>query len=192
MARNPIIAFVGDLGSGKTLCQSIFLYKICIVAEQFKSSIQIFTNYNLDFKMKYPDIEFMSPRFIRDFFKSNKFNIKDAFVVLDEISTFADSYKWFNKEINNFAKFALQSRKRHIQIYYTTQFMSLVPPRIRKVTNMLIRPCYNELLDLLTYDVYRYDGTREYYLYTKHIKETSKYFGIYDTDEVVEIIDLEE
>lgn len=191
MARNQIVCFEGDMGSGKTLLMTIFILKSCIFSSYIEKKINIFSNYHLDFNLKNITIEYLDQLELRDFFKKDglAFQCRDYILAIDEIVTFADSYKWMNDDINRFCKYALQSRKRNVKIFYSAQFVSQAPTRLRKITNIIIKPKIDELNDTLQYDVFSFDGLHRRYITTKKIIDIHKYFDFYDTDEVIEIID---
>lgn len=189
MVRNAIIGFVGDLGSGKTLCMTYFAF---ILSVGLKTDI--YSNYFLNFKEygNAVNINRMDKKFLKSFFdlSGDAFKtVNNTLLLLDEISSFLDSYEQMGKNNKIFSKFLLQSRKRKVKVLYTAQYTSLIPKRMRLVTNMIVRPVYDDINDSLLYSVYKFDGKFEKHLYTRLVPKASRYFGLYDTEQVIDVLD---
>lgn len=189
MARNPIIGFIGDIGAGKTLTMTAFLFRIALAYKASGKKMTIYSNYKIDMPLDNIEFHDLTPKVFTDFFSKKSMDLKDVFFVLDEIANYADSYKWFSKDVVSLCRFALQSRKRNVRIFYTAQFMGLVPIRIRKISSLIIRPRYIEKKDLIRYEVDAYDGTMLYPVTEKKIRNASVFFPMYDTTEIVDIVE---
>jgi hypothetical protein len=189
MSLNAIIGFIGDMGAGKTLLMSIFALKAVSITKSM-----IYTNYELNFSKVIGDveIEYMNKDFLKSFFSKEGKAFKTVYntiLLIDEISAFIDSYTQMSKKAQIFSKFVLQSRKRNVTIMYTAQFMNLIPLRIRKVTNRIVMPTYDDKKDVLEYDVYKYDGSVMTLMSSLYIPQASRYFDIYNTDIVIDLLD---
>lgn len=60
-------------------------------------------------------------------------------LLLDEIHTMFDGRRSSSRENIDFSQFISQCRKRHFNIYYTSQWIAGADVRIRTLTNQLIR-----------------------------------------------------
>ncbi len=190
MVRQAIVGFLGDLGTGKTLCMSYFAYKLACIPGR----TSIYSNFSMFFNKYGCDVELkqMNKEFLQSFFdtKGEAYkSVNNTLLIIDEISAFIDSYEQMGKKNKVFSKFVLQSRKRNVKIFYTAQYKSLIPKRIRLATNMIIRPMYHLKKDILEYSIYKFDGENEYYQKTKIIKNASRYFDMYDTNEIIQVLD---
>jgi hypothetical protein len=187
--RNAIIAVIGDIGSGKSLWMTFLIYSLC---KEAKSTI--YSNYAL--AIKGTDIVRMDKKFLKSFFdiKGRAFTtVKNIILAIDEISTFIDSYDQMLKPNKIFSKFILQSRKRDVTFIYSAQHLnSLVPKRIRLVTNYIVRPEYDDDADVLHYSVFRFDGVNESLLCEKQIEQASRYFRFYDSYKEIDILEVDE
>jgi len=119
-----IIGIVGDIGSGKTLSMT----HLGMIMQ--KSGISIYSNYHLEF----PHVRIDN---IQDI---NSINTPTNALLFDEIWITADSRKSMQYENIMLSTSVLQSRKKHIDILYTTQYIAQVDTRIRDVTNFIFHP----------------------------------------------------
>ena len=60
-------------------------------------------------------------------------------LLLDEIHTMFDGRRSSSRENIDFAMFVSQCRKRHFNVYYTSQWITGADPRIRTLTNEFVR-----------------------------------------------------
>jgi len=173
------IASASNLGSGKTLLMIRYL-----VNDFFKNK-RIFCNIRIN-KINYEQI------FIEDFLDESKTDMfKNATIGIDEITLFMDCRRSMQ---NTFLSYIfLQSRKRKLNFYVTTQSLDMLDNRLlpyigihvitemifdidnkpikhlRKVTIIDRRNVYNPILSSFVFDI-------------------SKWFSYYDTDEIVKPI----
>lgn len=119
-----IIGFVGDgktfMGIGKTLCMTAFAFS------DYEEGATVYSNYKLMFKHKQLVIE--------DFLKES--DIKKATVCIDELHIFADSSAR-TKLSRLLTYFTLQTQKRDVNFYWTSQRFFNVDLRIRNVTDLV-------------------------------------------------------
>lgn len=182
--RTPIIGFLGRRGDGKTLLMSIFALAAA------KGGDKIFTNYAL--KLPGFKTEKMDKVFLKSFAdtKGEAFlRGVDATICIDEFPTFIDSYDFRTKKAQIFSYFVLQTRKRGCSLYYTAQQLNLVPIRVRNNTDLLIHPTFDKKYDTLTYTIHQYMPPVVKPMKTLIIKNVSQYFGLYDSNEIIEVLE---
>lgn len=181
-----IIVLEGGLGSGKTILMVRYLVK------DYMSGRIIYYNGGLK-KIKYEKINIGK---ILELHK-NKFNLKDCTIGIDEITVFADCRISGSKLNRAISYFILQSRKRNVDIYFTTQNVNMIDKRLNQYTD----------IHILCEKIYDHDGntiegrrkytiidTRDWYKphITRFVLDITKYYEFYDTNEVILPLDLEE
>lgn len=119
-----IIGIVGDLGCSKTLTMT----HLGNIMEE--SGICIYSNYHLTFKHNR----------IEGIDGINEIETDRNALLLDEIWLTADSRKSMAYENMMLSTSLLQSRKKHIDVLYTTQYINQVDVRIRSITNLIFNP----------------------------------------------------
>ena len=166
---------VGDKGTGKTLF-------MCIVALMFEAmKLTYMTNFKMFGRLKYHS------RFtIKDFYKNP--DVKGVFI--DEIHNISDQFS--NQSLSTKLLVALftQSRKRGQTIILATQHEHKVSKDLRVLTDIIVFPYYQEDKDLLILNFW--DIKRTGKITSKRIKNVSRFFNFYDTEEIIyskEIID---
>lgn len=180
-----LIGIEGDIGSGKTV------YAVRCAKIDNDNDKKIFTNLILS------DIDYEN--FDINEFLSNDNNyrdkIKNATVILDEITVYMDCRLSGSKQNLLMGYLVLQSRKRNINIYYTTQSLDLVDfKRLVKYTNIIvyaqeiyIRNNNNEIESLKNYRNYTIADMRKHRDNITQIKmKISPYYKYYDTDQIIE------
>lgn len=180
-----IVAFIGGIGSGKTLSMTKRLY------EDHQEGNSIISNYLLKFGKK-ADIKYLDKEFFDDYSKS-ELNLNRCSVAIDEAHVFVDSRRAMSTRNKLFTKFITQSRKRSVNLYYTTQestietfrFSGQVDLRLRKLTDYMIFCQYIDMGDNKYIVQYWYDNSL--YLIGKNIVIANKYFKLYDTNEIIDI-----
>ena len=185
--RTPILAFVGKRGSGKTLLMSIF-----IAMDQIKWGTHAWTNYGMSSK-KWGghDATRMSGTFLKSFFETKGeafLKTHGGILAIDELATFLDAYSFRSKKNVIFSMFLMQTRKRNVSLYFTTQQMNMVPIRIRNNTDRIIRPFYDTETDIITYDIFDFEPPLEIYVRTLMLRNASKWFGLYSTTELIDVM----
>lgn len=188
-----IIAFIGDIGSGKTISMIKYAYE-----EYLKGRI-IYTNIWLDFpKTKgHGKIVDLDMQFFIDYAKSD-FNIQNALVLIDEIHIYFDSRNPMTKRNKIFSKFITQSRKRSVTLVYTTQdenpltfrMSGQVDLRVRKLTDRVVLCKLIKVgkKEFIHQEFHSINGT----LLTKEIVYANPYFHLYDTNQIISFDDLDE
>jgi len=174
--ENKIIAFVGQLGAGKTLAMTYMTINNHLILGK-----TIYSNYHLK---RVPYIPVTSLSQIDE--------MRDGIFSADELWSWVDSRTTRSKSNRMISKIALVARKRGVDILYTAQNFHQMEKRIRDITNIVIKPVLNgpnTICTMLLYDRLEIDDQRP-----KPFKILKFYapaiFNLYDTRE--EIGDLDE
>ena len=163
-----IVGVQGGLGDGKTLLMTKYLVK------DYKMDRNIVANYGLKI------IDY-TPLKIKDLL-DNKVDLQDVSVGIDEFTVFADCRRSMSNTIITY--FILQTRKRNVCLYYTTQDFSMMDKRILRHTNIFIT----------AESIEKYDDYRQYTVIDarKRIHKVSGFtmfippvFKFYDTNEII-------
>jgi len=177
-----IIGVVGDRGSGKTL----FMTREGFL--NYCKGRYIYSNYHFYFpKVKIEGIEkIYTPKLIDDEFLNNYRNeLFNICLFLDEIYIYIDSRASMSRANKIWSYFFNQTRKRGVDLYYSTQFFSQVDKRLRFNTEMFIIPkvIKKDGKQYIIINMY----TRELKLLKKYMFKAETYYNMYDTNEVVDI-----
>lgn len=167
-----IIGIDGGLGSGKTLLMTRYLIKDSLRGNK------IMANFGLK------GIDYTSLN-ITDLLQK-KANLKNVSVGIDELTVFADCRRAMSNTI--FSYFILQTRKRNVCLYFTTQDFAMVDKRVIRHTYILIH-CEK----IANYPEHRrfsiVDRRDDYFAepvsFTMNI---TPYFKHFDTNEIIEPI----
>lgn len=194
MVRKTIIGFYmaiigieGGLGDGKTVYMTRLIHKDIVN----NPSLPLLSNYHFF----HIDFEYIESEKIKDILKQKK---KFFDIAIDEITVWADCRRGMNDLNLLLSYFVLQSRKRGVNMYYTTQDFDMVEGRIINHTDYLVdcyqisKPfyhngrliCFPEIEDWRHYVVVnrldrRNPSITEFDLYIK------PYYKFYDTDETI-------
>jgi hypothetical protein len=153
---------------GKTLTLTYLLFK-----KWFVNSQRIYANYHL-YKIPY--------MFVGSVATFN--SIREGCFGGDEfwLSCDSRSHKWAKVIIANILA---RSRKRNLTIYYTTQLLSSVDPRVRKITDFVAYPMLNTSETICKLIIFRGGKlTPANYMRTIYF-ETKPVFSMFDTNEEV-------
>lgn len=173
-----IIGIIGGMGTGKTLTMTYYLYK------DYLNKRKIFANYMLNFKF-----EKLNKTFFQNYAES-KFNLIKSSIGLDELHVFLDSRSAMAKKNKMMTKFITQSRKRDVDLYYTTQDISFetfhrsgqVDLRLRKLTDMLILCNYKKIKNKhYVINTILFNGRR-----TKKVINATEILSKYNTYEIID------
>ena len=159
-----LMAIRGSLGAGKTLGLTY------ITLRNYKKGRKIYSNYN----MKIPHT------FIKNVKDIDK--MKNGFFAADELWSWIDSQLSGKKKNRLISSILLKSRKRDIHIAYTLQHWKSIMPRIRSVTDLVLKPQLTKNEKICRLDLYTFPAlqfVRKFKFYTAPI------FELYDTKEEV-------
>ena len=115
--KYPIRAVVGRRGSGKTL---FLTYTADYLSKSGKLVVANFHLFDIDY-------QYMS---FKDIYK-NLNDLYDCILMLDEGHVGSDAYDFFRKNTRKLTDFITQIRKRHIEIWTTTQIFKQLTKRFR-------------------------------------------------------------
>lgn len=178
-----MIGIEGNIGSGKTL------YAVRCAKLDSQKGIKIITNLKLN---NIPYEVFDIDKFLNDELSRDLFN---ATVILDEITVYMDCRLGSSKQNLLMGYLVLQSRKRGLNIIYTTQNLDLVDyKRLVKYTNIVVyaQPIYvrdaegkiveqENCRNYTIIDLRRYkDNITQFNL------KISPYFDYYDTNQIIQ------
>ena len=133
-----IMGFVGPRGDGKTLAMTAALI------HGYKRNKTIYSNYGLKFP---PSEENPSPVLplrattLTEFADADS-GLQDAIVAVDEIHVWLDSRSSQTKRNKVASYMVTQSRKRDVDVFYTTQLLHQVEKRVRDNTDIIVK-CEN-------------------------------------------------
>lgn len=183
-----IIGLIGARGSGKTLTMTKFLYN------DYVNGAKIFTNYGLRFGRKSSAMIVPLDRKFFDDYRQSNFNINNASIGIDEAHVFIDSRSSMSRKNKMFSRFITQSRKRDVNLYYTTQDISMetfltsgqVDLRLRKLTDYLVF-CRFVKIDSNCYVVNEW--YKQGLFMNRKVFHGNEYFRRYDTREIIDIDD---
>lgn len=124
-----LIGVVGDVGSGKTV------FAVRCIKKDFGNGRKIFSNTPLK---NIPFTDFDIDNFLSNDDKYRK-ELVNATILLDEITVYMDCRLSNSKQNLMMGYLVLQSRKRGLDIYYTTQDLDLVDfKRLVKYTKIIV------------------------------------------------------
>lgn len=178
-----LIGIEGNIGSGKTL------YAVRCAKLDSDKGIKIVTNLKLT---GIPYENFDIDQFLNN---ESSETLKNATVILDEITVYMDCRLGSSKQNLLMGYLVLQSRKRGLNIIYTTQDLDLVDyKRLVKYTNIVVyaQPLYVRNMEgvIVEQDDYRnytlVDLRKRHDNITQFNMKISPYYKYYDTDQIIE------
>jgi len=173
--QHPSIAVLGYLGAGKTAVTTLIaklFYDYC--EYHGLKGYKVFANYNINIpnfqKIKARDIVSFSP------------DLKNGVLIIDEIhSENGDTYNFLGAIEKKMTTFFTQIRKRNLAVITTSQDMTFVLPRIRRLTYYYIHVIRNSESTALMRIVAR-DG---YTTVNEIPVDLSMVFDLFDTEEII-------
>lgn len=171
-----LIGIIGQLGSGKTLLSTILGYKIA----ENPLYDGVYANYHI----KHPKVKVITPI---DMIDINPQGNKRALIILDEVYAWLDS-RVSSSVLNRFLSWIiLQSRKRNMDIIFTSQLSSLPDLRLKELSDIVI--IAENVEKGFKYQIIWQKGLR---ILSKKLflpyEYALKYFDKFDTREIVEPI----
>lgn len=174
-----IIGIEGGLGTGKTIIMVRYLLK------DYLNELKLFTNFglkNIDYN-KLDVLEIMKNE-----------NLSGVSIGIDEITVFLDCRKSGSKMNRILSYFILQTRKRNVNLYFTTQSFNYIDRRMLEHTDIrvLCRHIYNEnnevVPNIKSYSIIDCrdisSGVADIPIHRIYL-DISKYYTFYDTNEVI-------
>jgi len=183
--QHPSIAILGYLGAGKTamavtIAKLFYLY----CEKNGLKDYKVFANFDIDL----PNFKKVKAHDIVNFSSW----LKDGILIIDEVhSEGGDSYNFLGKIEKKMTTFFTQIRKRNLAVITTSQDMTFVLPRIRRLTYFYIHAVKLNEKDSLMRVV-----SKEGYQTINEIPvDLSLVYDLYDTNEIItneEIKEIEE
>ena len=169
-----LIGIEGNVGTGKTL------YLVRCLKKDHDNGRPIYTNLKLK---NIPYKPFDIDKFLSG--ESDK-ELYNATIGIDEITVYMDCRVSSSKHNLLMGYLVLQSRKRDIDIYYTTQSLDLVDyKRLVKYTNYIVSCDKFEDEKLENYRKYQFfDVYHE--TSTEKAMDITPYYKYYDTNQIIE------
>lgn len=137
----------GIRGNGKTLTATYYAYR------DYQQGRKVLTNYQTSFS------KMMSTKQMVDYIFESE--LRNVTVVIDEIQVILNSIGTKGTVLKFVEQLLNQSRKRNVDIWYTTQRYLNVHVRLRQQTDVLLEP--------YKLDVIPIPGTKKYKIDTSHI-----------------------
>jgi len=170
-----IIGFEGGLGTGKTIGMVRYLKK-----DEAQGN-DLFINFGMKdtYYNKLNVTEIMENE-----------NLQNVSIGIDEITVFLDCRKSMSKMNRMLSYFILQTRKRNVNMYYTTQDFGMVDLRLIRHTSIQIfcENVYNDDNDLIP-NVKKYSmldlRDKRNLSFTNFYLDISPYYKYYDTNEII-------
>jgi len=144
--------------------------------------MKVFANYGV----KFPHEKLDAKRLV----KMNA-DLQNCVILVDEIHILFDSRDSFTKRNKMGSYFVLQTRKRNVVFFGTTQTYKQCEKRIRENADFIVR-CERLKKKGVKTDWFRYrvyDGLSGAFV-KKFQLQGSKYYGLYDTTEAITDFDL--
>ena len=173
-----IIAVVGSIGSGKTLT-------LTLMGKQAKDKGKaVLSNYRLNFKHT-----LISKKQILGYSEDSS-SLNNCTLLLDEAQTILDCRNSIKNRLLTY--FILQTRKKHVDLFYSTQQFWNVEKRLRENTDMIFECCgyydkKKEHLKAVKINRLKYIGRNSFLpLSSIVIKNPAIIFKLYDSYEIVD------
>jgi hypothetical protein len=165
----------GVIGSGKTLTMTYFAY------QAHKKGAKVLSNYGLNF----PHTLITSTDILN--YADEHSQLKDCFLAIDEMHIFLDCRK--SSKNTALTYMILQSRKRGVNIYWTSQHFRQVDLRLRNNTDLAVE-CHpvkvDKALKAIKLDFQKCLGSDVMQkIRTIFINNPEQLFKLYDTYEIV-------
>ncbi len=181
-----IVGIIGKRGCGKTITMAK------TVVDMLDKGKTIYTNFHINkkgIKKKYHNkINLLDSAFFKNY---KDFKLYNCALFLDEIYVYIDSRTSSSKRNRLWSYFINQTRKRDVDLYFTTQFFRQVELRLRENTEYFIFPqIIKQANSILIYNkIYSYGDSLKRIGNERFIG--NDYFNVYDTDEIISFDDDE-
>jgi len=174
-----LIGIQGGLGDGKTIMLTRYLL------HDFNKGHKILCNYQL-FNIEYENL------IVENLLKNEQdgIHLKNVTIGIDELTVYADCRLSMSKANLLFGYLVLQSRKRSVDIYYTTQDFRMIDKRVLHHTHIQIiaESLYDKNGQII-------EGHKKYSIVdarnvtrmtiNRFVLDIRPYYDYYDTDEII-------
>lgn len=171
-----LLGLFGALGTGKTLALTAFGFKA-----QQKANAHILANYTTT----YADITKSAEEILlmlTDLVVDDRPNI----CLFDELGNLVKSVDFMRSDNELLTKIFLESRKKGTDIYYTSQHAMMVDRNIRRITDVVMFPFFNEDKEIV--ELQRIENFSTSWIAKPELIriDAPKYYNMYDTNEIIE------
>jgi GTPase SAR1 family protein len=173
-----IIGFIGDMGSGKTLSMVKLAYSL------YNKGYRILSNFRLNFPFEYFSLEDVLG------YAESDTNFVNTIFLVDEAHIFMDSRRSSSARNLALSYFILQTRKKNVWLFFTTQYYHQVDKRLRASTNAFVECTFKSYTDqyrlqrnmcLNIFNIVRSNNI----VVKKFIFNANPVFNLYNTNEVI-------
>ena len=177
-----IIGIEGGVGSGKTIMMVRYLLK-----DSLKGNM-VYANFGLK-NIRYKPLDVLE--ILR--LETNQKSLSNVSIGIDEITVFADC-RMSSSIVNRlFSYFILQTRKRNVILYYTTQDILMIDIRLRRHTDIIVEADFvfdeddmiHPIKDIRRYEIWDFRDPRNSYMARNFIMNIKPYYKYYDTNQVI-------
>ncbi len=179
-----IVGIIGKRGTGKTITMAK------TVMDMLKKGKTVYTNFHINKKAIPKKYHSKIKLLDSDFFKNYKdFKLYNCALFIDEIYVYIDSRSSMSKRNILWSYFINQTRKRDVDLYFTTQFFRQVELRLRENTEIFIFPqIIKQKNDIFIVNkIFSYGDTLK--KIGREVFKGNDYFDVYDTDEIISFDD---
>lgn len=176
-----LIGIEGGLGAGKT----IIAVRYCLI-----DKIKYHKNIMCNIGLKNIDYEQVDVNKLLEYGNKNV-HLYNYTVFIDELTVFVDCRTSTSKSNRIFSYLVLQSRKRNVDIYYTTQDLGMIDFRVVNHTPITVHA--ETIFDKKNREI---KGIKKYTIIDRtnplhptmdsFVMDITKYYNEYDTDEIVQ------
>lgn len=170
-----LVGIFGNLGSAKTLTATMlaWIYK-------HKKGAFVASNY----RNECSDLVLSAEELLMQISELGK-GFSQRALFLDELGRILTATDWYTDVNTILGKIFTESRKRGFDIIYTSQSAMMVDRNVRRITDIVLLPSYNDKTTKVTIEPYEMKGL--FWVPTDDLNFTGKlYFDLYDTNEIIE------
>lgn len=178
LIESPIVAVVGNKGAGKTL----FLTYLAEFAH-YKQKRTVYSNFKLH-NIPYKEFDYQMLLDLPE-------EMNNGLLLMDEAHMGADAYEFLGKSSKAITTLATQLRKRNLDLYMSTQRFTFITKRLRDLTDYIFalevaKDVNNNIIrGVANVEIYDRNDRFNDKPINKFIFDGRKYFGHYDTDQVI-------
>lgn len=172
-----LVGIFGNLGSAKTLT-------LTMLSWLYKNVKRAYVACN--YRNECADLVLSAEELLMQISELGKeFPNRPKALFLDELGRILTATDWYTDVNTILGKIFTESRKRGFDIIYTSQSAMMVDRNVRRITDIVLLPQYNEKSTKVTVETYEMRGL--FWVPDDDLKfEGRKYFDVYDTNEIIE------
>jgi len=170
-----IIGIEGGLGSGKTLYMAKCLHK------DFLNGFNIQSNFGLNFEHGDLDVKMLM---------ESSTELQNVSIGIDEMTVFVDCRRSASRMNTLLSYFILQTRKRSVNLYYTTQDLNMIDLRLYNHTHITViceKLYFSNGEEIEDYRRYTLLDMRDKFRVKpkSFVMKISDFYDLYDTNEII-------